>query len=92
MDREQFRSLRRRGAPRFSLRWVRRSRALVAAYRDFLADWAENGLESVRDEAAGERARSSVATLIGVDPSDVAIRFDNHEDDIERISIALSDV
>jgi selenocysteine lyase/cysteine desulfurase len=49
------------------------SRALVAACRDYLDDWAENGLDFARGEAAGENARRSVSTLIGADPSDVAL-------------------
>lgn len=49
------------------------SRALVAAYRSFVDDWAETGLDYSRGEAAGDSARSSVAALIGADPSDVAL-------------------
>ena len=49
------------------------SRALVAAYNDYVGDWAENGLNYVRGEQAAERARASVAALIGAEPSDVAL-------------------
>ncbi len=49
------------------------SRALVAAYRSFIDDWAETGLDYVRGEAAGESARSSAAALIGADRADVAL-------------------
>ena len=49
------------------------SRRLVAAYRAYLDEWTETGLDYVRGEAAGESARASVAALIGADPSDVAL-------------------
>jgi selenocysteine lyase/cysteine desulfurase len=49
------------------------SRALVAAYRSFIDDWAESGLDYVRSEAAGESARSSAAALIGAGRADVAL-------------------
>ena len=49
------------------------SRALVAAYRSFIDDWAETGLDYVRGEAAGASARSSAAALIGADRADVAL-------------------
>ena len=49
------------------------SRALLAAYRSYLDDWAENGLDYIRGEAAGESARASVAALIGAEPADVAL-------------------
>src|SRR5262245_25529355 len=49
------------------------SRALLAAVRDYIDDWAENGLDWRRGEAAAERARTSFASLIGVDRSDVAL-------------------
>ena len=49
------------------------SRVLVDAYRRYIDDWAATGLDYVRGEAAGERARGSVAALIGADPSDMAL-------------------
>jgi cysteine desulfurase/selenocysteine lyase len=49
------------------------SRALVAAYRSYIDDWSETGLDYVRGEAAGESARSSAAALIGADRADVAL-------------------
>jgi cysteine desulfurase/selenocysteine lyase len=49
------------------------SRALIAAYHAYVDEWAENGLDYVRCEAAGERARAVVAGLIGADASDVAL-------------------
>ena len=49
------------------------SRRLVTAYRAYLDEWTETGLDYVRGEAAGESARTSVAALIGADPSDVAL-------------------
>jgi cysteine desulfurase / selenocysteine lyase len=49
------------------------SRSLAAAYHRYIDDWAETGLDYVRGEAAAERARTSVAALIGADHSDVAL-------------------
>ncbi len=49
------------------------SRTLVAAYRGYLNEWTETGLDYVRGEAAGESARTAVAALIGADRSDVAL-------------------
>jgi cysteine desulfurase/selenocysteine lyase len=49
------------------------SRALAAAYHSYVDDWTATGLDYVRGEAAGERARTSVATLIGADRSDIAL-------------------
>ena len=49
------------------------SRRLTAAYREYLDEWSESGLDFVRGEAAGERARTAVAALIGADCSNVAL-------------------
>jgi cysteine desulfurase / selenocysteine lyase len=49
------------------------SRPVVDAYRDFVAEWAEEGLNYVRGEEAAERARAEVAKLIGADARDVAL-------------------
>ena len=49
------------------------SRAMQAAYHRYVDDWALNGLDYVRGEAAGERARTAVANLIGAERSDVAL-------------------
>ncbi len=49
------------------------SRTLVGAYRSYIDEWAATGLDFVRGEAAGESARTSVAALIGADPSDIAL-------------------
>jgi cysteine desulfurase/selenocysteine lyase len=49
------------------------SRTLAAAYHRFVDEWAENGLDYARGEAAGERARASVGELIGADASDIAL-------------------
>jgi cysteine desulfurase / selenocysteine lyase len=49
------------------------SRALLAAYRSYIDDWAENGLDYARGEAAGENARTAVAKLMGAERSDVAL-------------------
>ena len=49
------------------------SRAQIAAVHDYVDDWAEHGLDWMRGEAAAENARSSFATLIGADRSDVAL-------------------
>src|SRR5437879_9031042 len=49
------------------------SRTLVAAYHSYIDDWMDAGLDYVRGEAAGERARTSMAALIGVDRADVAL-------------------
>lgn len=49
------------------------SRALQAAYHRYVDDWALSGLDYVRGEAAGERARTAVANLIGAERSDIAL-------------------
>jgi selenocysteine lyase/cysteine desulfurase len=49
------------------------SRAMQAACHRFVDDWALTGLDYVRGEAAGERARAAVANLIGAERSDVAL-------------------
>ncbi|MGZ4693354.1 MAG: aminotransferase class V-fold PLP-dependent enzyme [Acidimicrobiales bacterium] len=49
------------------------SRTLIAAYHRYVDEWGEVGLDFVRGEAAGERARTSVAALMGADRSDVAL-------------------
>ncbi len=49
------------------------SQAVADAYRAFLNEWMTNGLDYARGEAAAERARSSVAALMGTDPADVAL-------------------
>ena len=49
------------------------SRTLAAAYHRYVDEWTETGLDYVRGEAAGERARASVAALIGADPSSLAL-------------------
>jgi len=49
------------------------SRTMVDALHRFVDEWAEVGLDYARGEAAGERARASVATLMGAAPADVAL-------------------
>jgi cysteine desulfurase/selenocysteine lyase len=49
------------------------SRDVQAAYRRFVDDWAQTGLDYARGEAAGESARTAVAKLIGAERSDVAL-------------------
>jgi selenocysteine lyase/cysteine desulfurase len=49
------------------------SSALLDAYRGFIGEWSDGPLDYVRGEEAGERARGSVAALIGADPTDVAL-------------------
>ena len=49
------------------------SRVLIDAYRRCIDNWAATGPDYVRGEAAGERARGSVAALIGANPSDRAL-------------------
>jgi len=49
------------------------STAMLDAYRDFVGEWSDGPLDYVRGEEAGERARASVATLIGADSADVAL-------------------
>ena len=49
------------------------SRALTAAYHQFVDEWSERGLDYVRGEAAGEHARAAAAGLMGADPSDVSL-------------------
>jgi selenocysteine lyase/cysteine desulfurase len=49
------------------------STALIDAGRRELEGWADRALDFVQAEAAGERARSTVAELIGASGSDVAL-------------------
>ena len=49
------------------------SRTLTDAYHAAVEEWAEAGFDYVRGEAAGERARAAVASLIGAEPRDVAL-------------------
>jgi len=49
------------------------SRDLIAAYHAQADDWAGAALDYARGEAAAERARATVARLIGADPADVAL-------------------
>jgi cysteine desulfurase/selenocysteine lyase len=49
------------------------SRALTDAYHEFLDEWSRTGLDYVRGETAGERAREGAAALIGADVRDVAL-------------------
>jgi len=49
------------------------SRELVEAYHRCIDEWAEHGFDFARGEAAGERARASVAALIGAEAADVAL-------------------
>ena len=49
------------------------SDALAAAYREYLDQWAESGLDYVRGELAGEHARTAVARLLGADRGDLAL-------------------
>jgi cysteine desulfurase / selenocysteine lyase len=49
------------------------SHTLIAAYHRYVDEWSETALDFARGEAAGERARTSVAGLIGADPADVAL-------------------
>ncbi len=49
------------------------SLTLASAYQDYLDEWFASGLDYVRAEAAGERARTSVAALIGADRADIAL-------------------
>ena len=49
------------------------SSTLTAAYHRYVDEWAESGLDFVRGEAAGEKARHAVAALIGAEASDVAL-------------------
>src|SRR4029077_7243841 len=49
------------------------STVLTDAQHRFVEDWAENGLDYVRGEAAGEAARTAAAALMGADRSDVAL-------------------
>jgi len=46
---------------------------LTSAYHRYVDEWSEVGLDYTRGEAAAETARTSVATLIGGDRSDVAL-------------------
>ena len=55
------------------LPWVSRAEHSLAAYHNYVDDWAEAGLDYVRGEAAGESARASTAALIGADRSDIAL-------------------
>lgn len=49
------------------------STALTSAAHRFVDEWAAEGLDYTRGEAAAEAARKSVAKLIGADRSDVAL-------------------
>ena len=49
------------------------SSAAVAAYHGYVDDWARFGPNWLRGEAAAEKARISVASLMGADPSDIAL-------------------
>lgn len=49
------------------------SRALRSCYHRFVDEWSESGLDYVRAEDAAESARTSVAALIGAEPSDIAL-------------------
>lgn len=49
------------------------SRAVAAAYHGCVDHWTERGFDWLRGEAAAERARSSVAALLGAEASDVAL-------------------
>ncbi len=46
---------------------------MTSAYHNYIDEWSKSGLDYVRGEAAAEAARTSVATLIGASPSDVAL-------------------
>ena len=64
------RVMRHTSTPRRRVSRAERSSPRITAYVD---DWAEHGLDFVRGEAAGERARAAVAKLIGADAADVAL-------------------
>ena len=49
------------------------SRALVAAYRSFIDDWAETGLDYVRRRGGGRERKELGCALIGADRADVAL-------------------
>ena len=49
------------------------SRTLTAAYRRFVDEWSECGLDYERGEEAGEHARAAAARLMGADASDVSL-------------------
>ncbi len=49
------------------------SRALLAACHAYVDERADGGIDYVRGEAAGDRARVAVAALIGADHSDIAL-------------------
>jgi selenocysteine lyase/cysteine desulfurase len=49
------------------------STALLQAARREIDGWADSALDFMRGESAGERARATVAGLIGADVSDVAL-------------------
>ena len=49
------------------------SRSVADAYHAFVSEWAADGLDYVRGEAAAENARSSVAALMGADRADLAL-------------------
>ena len=49
------------------------SRALIAAQQQFIDESAEHGLDFTRGEAAGERARTALAALIGAERTDIAL-------------------
>ena len=49
------------------------STALADAYRGYLDEWLDRGLDLVRGDAAGEVARTAVARLIGASRDDIAL-------------------
>src|SRR3954451_18056189 len=49
------------------------SRALTDAYHELIDEWSRTGLDYVRGETAGERAREGAAALIGAAARDVAL-------------------
>ncbi len=49
------------------------SDALTAAYHRFVDDWSVNGLDFVEAEAAAERSRAAVASLLGAEAVDMAL-------------------
>lgn len=46
---------------------------MADAYHSYVEEWAQQGLDYVKAEAAAESARTAVAGLIGADPSDMAL-------------------
>jgi selenocysteine lyase/cysteine desulfurase len=49
------------------------SKKLTATYHRYVDDWSAAGLDYVRGEAAAETSRTSVAALMGAEPSDIAL-------------------